>query len=164
MAANMSIDTKPVPPPANHQDESGDESISSSPIADLDRSSLTSAAGPNPAAAAAAAQDGQQPKRKGGRKPVCLCFFILDMHTMGLNPRLHTYSPTGYIIRVHMANTLRPRSTPPPRSESSGTARPRPPSASVAPSTSSSSRTPSASTSPTSTTSRRPIAPPPTSV
>ncbi|KAF4121128.1 bZIP transcription factor [Geosmithia morbida] len=62
----MSIDNKPVPPPANRHDESGDESITSSPIGDLDRSSLADV---NPAAAAAA-QDGQQPKRKGGRKPI----------------------------------------------------------------------------------------------
>lgn len=71
MADNMSIDNKPPPPPnSNELADDYDESLDSSPEDEHDH--LGSApAGNNPATAGNSnTQDGQQPKRKGGRKPV----------------------------------------------------------------------------------------------
>lgn len=66
----MSIDNKPHPPPPdNHPHDDSDESLASSPVGDHDHADNAPAG--NPAAATnPTGQDGQQPKRKGGRKPV----------------------------------------------------------------------------------------------
>lgn len=71
MADNMSIDNKPQPPPNSHEHpDDYDESLASSPEGEHEHLGSAPASN-NPAAANnSTTQDGQQPKRKGGRKPV----------------------------------------------------------------------------------------------
>lgn len=80
MADRMSIDTKPVPPQQQHANdhqhlEDDDDSIGSSPMGEGDDMAPASAGSHLPGTGAGAnsiSQDGQQPKRKGGRKPVSI--------------------------------------------------------------------------------------------
>ncbi|KAH6606823.1 hypothetical protein Trco_005976 [Trichoderma cornu-damae] len=65
MADNMSIDTKPSNPP-HHRGES-EESAGSTPEREQ---ILSTAAGSG--STINMSHDGQQPKRKGGRKPLCI--------------------------------------------------------------------------------------------
>jgi hypothetical protein len=66
MADTMSIDNKLNP----HDRDESDESIESPQDQDLDQNHSVQSAGHSHSAGNPVSQDGQQPKRKGGRKPV----------------------------------------------------------------------------------------------
>jgi hypothetical protein len=66
MADTMSIDNKLNP----HDRDESDESIESPQDQDLDQNHSVQSAGHSHSAGNPVSQDGQQPKRKGGRKPI----------------------------------------------------------------------------------------------
>jgi hypothetical protein len=70
MADTMSIDNKLNP----HDRDESDESIESPQDQDLDQNHSAPSAGHAHSAGNPVSQDGQQPKRKGGRKPVRQAF------------------------------------------------------------------------------------------